>query len=379
MSETMIAPPVDGGDATATVSFALYGVGLVVTSNSAALLTSMTRDFEYFVAPAPAAPIVLRAHLAAPPWERIPERPASMLTPNAVMYDDGQVRWADYHRRALASFDFARDVGEIWSEDPDLLYEIAYLMALSRIGERHDLAGIHRVHALGVVIAGRAALVLLPEGGGKSTLALELLRRRDVGLLSDDTPLLAGGDALAFPTRIGVRGAPADVAPEHVRVVRRREREAKTVIDYSGFRDRVPPRAPVTAVIIGARHSGPRSWLEPLARRRAIAPLAVNVVFGLGLPQVVEYFLRGGAADGLRKARIVASRLAACGRLLRHARCHRLVIGRDVAGAAAAVAAALEVGATHLATAAPGSAASPPRPATPEPTGAPRVPGAAEP
>lgn len=322
--------------------FDFYGVGLSVESGSAELVTSLTRDFEYFSAAAPPSPIVIQAHLAEPPWDRVPSRIASMLTPNAVTYDVGRVRYNDYHGRALGVFDFDRERGEVWSTDGDLLYEIVYLMALSRVGERHDVVGIHRVHALGVAVEGRAALVLLPEHGGKSTLALELLRRPDIDLLSDDTPLVAGDRILAFPTRIGVRGSAEGYPAEHLRTVHRRERGPKTVIDYSYFRDRIVPEARLAALIVGVRHSGPRSWLEPLPSRRMVGPLAVNLLFGLGLPQVVEYFLRGGASELVHKAAIMRSRLAAAARLLRRGRSHRLVLGRDVAGAAAAIASALE-------------------------------------
>jgi len=324
------------------VGFDFYGVGLSVVTDSPALMESLRRDFEYFVASAPPDPIVIRAHLGAPPWERVPACTASTFTPGAITYDAGGIRYNDYHRRALAIYDFAREQGEVWSEDADVLYEVVYLMALSRVGERHDLVGIHRVHALGVAIAGRAALVLLPEGGGKSTLALELLQRPEIELLSDDTPLLTRGRVLAFPSRIGVRAdSVAGVPSEYLRTVRRRERSPKTVIDFGHFRDRVVPEATPSALIMGVRHGGPHSWIEPLSWRHAVAPLAVNLVFGLGLPQVVEYFLRGGAADTVRKAGIARSRLAVGLRLLHGARTYRLVMGGDVRAGAAAVAAVL--------------------------------------
>ena len=208
-------------DATVGFGFDFYGVGLIVTSGSTALVDGVARDFEYFAGAPPASRIVVRGHASPPPWERIPARLASMVTPNAVTYDDGGLRYNDYQRRALAIYDFATEHGDVWSEDADLLYEIVYLMALSRVGERHDLLGIHRLHALGVAIDGRAALVLLPEAGGKSTLALELLRRPEIRLLSDDTPLARGDRVLAFPTRIGVRaGGVAGVAPADLRTVR---------------------------------------------------------------------------------------------------------------------------------------------------------------
>jgi hypothetical protein len=71
--------------------------------------------------------------------------------------------------------------------------------------------------------------------------------------------------------------------------------------------------------------------------------LAANLVFGLGLPQVLEYFLRARASDLLRKGSIAASRLLAAIRLVSRTDCYRLVLGRDLAGAADAVESVLRI------------------------------------
>ena len=208
----MDTPPASA--APATIAFDFYGVGLEVASDAPELLESLRRDFEYFVARrrrarSACACIARRRRGRASRSAGVDARPRTRSPTTTA-----PLRYADYHRRALAIFDFAHDAGELWSEDADLLYEVAYLMALfARVGERHNHMGIAAVHALGVVLDGRAALVLLPEGGGKSTLALELLRRPRRRPALRRHPLLAGGAALAFPTRIGVRGAPPTSRP----------------------------------------------------------------------------------------------------------------------------------------------------------------------
>jgi hypothetical protein len=312
-------------------SFVFYGAGLTIEAAAPSLLQFLRKDFEYFARPELSTGVRLRAHLAPPPWARVPERVASLVTPGAVSYDDGPVRYNDYHGQALAIYDFASERGELWSEDFDLLYEITYLTALSRIGEIHDRMGIHRVHALGIAVGGRGALVLLPEGGGKTRLALECLRHPGVGLLSDDTPLVRRGRLLAFPTRMGVRGEAEGVAPEHLRRMHRRSHGSKTLIDLGHFASRVIDEAAPAAVVVGRRSSGRGSQIEPVSAARAAPTLAANLVFGLGLPQIVEYFLRGGAVELARKAAIVRSRVGASLGLLRRADCYRLVLGSDVA------------------------------------------------
>lgn len=321
------------------MEFCFYGVGLRIASSSHELLDNLARDFHFFAASAPARKVSIEANLAPPPWERIPAQFAARVTPNAVIYDRGSVRYNDYQHEALAIYDFASEQGEVWSENADLLYEVTYLLCLSRIGELHDLQRIHRVHALGIVVGEKAALVLLPESGGKSTLCMEmLLRRPEVRLLSDDTPLVSRGKLLAFPNRIGIRAAKGTgIDPRYLRTMRRRNREPKTLLDVSYFEDRIAAEARPYAIIVGARRNGDDSWIESISAARALPTLMANLTFGLGLPQVVEFFLRGGGIDALRKSSIAGYRCAAAMGLIWRAKCYRLALGRDVAAAADAV------------------------------------------
>jgi len=265
------------------------------------------------------------------------------MRPNAISYDEGPRRYNDYHGLALTIYDFSRERGELWSLDPDLLYELTYLMALSRIGEIHDRRGIHRIHALGIAVGDRGGLVLLPESGGKSTLALKLLEHSETKILSDDTPLIAKGKLRAFPTRIGIRGKAEEIDPEYLRTFKRRNHGTKTLIDVSYFRDRVTDDVSPEVVIAGVRSGGSASRIEAVSRISLVPVTLANLVFGLGLPQVVEYFLRGGAADAVRKSTIVASRVLTGVRLLRGARCYRLVLGSNLESAASEVLSVLKV------------------------------------
>ena len=319
------------------VQFDIYGVGLKISSSSPELLDNLARDFGYFEATPTGSVVSVEGVLATPPWERVPVDFANQVTPNALIFDRGSVRFNDYHHEALAIYDFAREEGEVWSENPDLLYEVVYLLCLSRVGELHDLRRIHRIHALGIAIGGKGALVLLPEGGGKSTLCMEMLRHPEVQILSDDTPLISRGKMLAFPTRVGLRQGGDAIDPRYLRIMRRRNREPKTLIDIEYFRDRLVHEADPAAVIIGARRNGDESWIDPIGAMKALPTLAANLVFGLGLPQVVEFFLRSGASEAVGKVRIAGYRLSAALGLARHAKCYRLALGRDVAAAANAI------------------------------------------
>ena len=75
---------------------------------------------------------------------------------------------------------------------------------------------------------------------------------------------------------------------------------------FEYFQDRIAQRATPDAVIVGARRNGSDSWIEPIGSAKALPALMANLVFGLGLPQVVEFFLRSGSSNVLRKFSIVA-------------------------------------------------------------------------
>src|ERR1700730_897425 len=101
------------GEGLAEASFDLYGIGLTVVSEVSSLVDSLSRDFAYFVAPSQRGAIRILAHVDDPPWGMIPDRIASMITPNAISYDDHEVRYNDYHRQLLGKYDFANERGEL--------------------------------------------------------------------------------------------------------------------------------------------------------------------------------------------------------------------------------------------------------------------------
>ena len=310
-----------------------YGVQLELSSGCLELLESIRRDFSFFVKgnATGTADIHIQAELAPPPWDSTPDARCVMIQPHCVVYDHAGERWVDYQGRGLGRWRVAEDRAELWSEDFDLLYEITYLIILSRLGERHDTLGLHRVHALGLAVAGQGILCLLPSGGGKTTLGLGAMRLPGVSLLSDDHPLLdTRGYLRAFPNRLGLVGpAPADIDPRYVRQFSRRDHGDKTLVDVEVFGERVGGEVPLGGILLGSRRLSGGASITPLARVGVVPELLRSVVVGVGLPQVVEYFLRFDVADYVHKAYLVASRTRACVRGLAHSRVLRFELGRD--------------------------------------------------
>jgi hypothetical protein len=179
-----------------------------------------------------------------------------------------------------------------------------------------------------------ATLVLLPSGGGKTTLALAALRDgAGVRLLSEDSPLIdRRGRAYPFPLRIGVNVADADRIPERFprHRVERMEFHPKMLIPVSAFADRVESAPqPVSNIVIGRRSLSPGGTLTRIPRRAALGTLLRECVVGVGIYQGMEFVLQRGMRDSIGQAGTGAKRTAACLAALARARVWRLECGRD--------------------------------------------------
>ncbi len=196
---------------------------------------------------------------------------------------------------------------------------------------------MHRVHALGLSVDGHGVLCLLPQGGGKTTLCLEALKQDGVRLLSDDIPLIgARGKLLPFPLRMGVSETDAAGIPErYLHRFNRRAYGTKMLVDMEYVRGRLSGVADVDTLLIGERENTDNARIEKTGKAPAFAALIKNGIIGLGLPQMVEYFLRTGLRDVVCKARLAGRRTKACMALVARAKTRRFVIGTDRARNAA--------------------------------------------
>lgn len=245
--------------------------------------------------------------------------------------DEGTRRLFDYGGRASAVYDFARERGVVWSPERDALRELGYLFLQSRLGWELDRRGLHRVHALAVERDGRAGLLVLPSGGGKSTTALELARRPGWRLLGDDHPLVdaATGEVLAFHGRPGLRGpAPSWARAEDISEFRRRVHGPKSLLDLGALEGRLAQRGRLAWVAVGTPPSASAGSLRALGRAGVAAALAAPMVVGAGLPQVFELLwpgTRGSAWAGL--VSVAVRRTAAALRLASSVRGWNLEMG----------------------------------------------------
>ena len=312
----------------------IYGLVCEIHSNSDIVLSGLERDFNYFKTPNSQTQPDFQWELFAESPPESPERFPRFTFRDFTIYQKRGVRQIEYDQgAALSIFDFKSFKGRIYCPDQERLQELAYLAILSRVGEALDRRGLHRVHALGFEYAGFGGVVLLPSGGGKSTLALELLRSQaPVGFFSEDTPLICRHGLLhAFPLRWSFRtGAKLDWIPKNfIRPFHRKNYGDKSLLDVNFFSKQIRSGLPLRWVIVGQRTSRAVSSLGPASFARGVFVLFKNLVIGLGVPQMAEYRLRFGLIDLTRLAQDAYSRLKALKLMLGQSSVYSFSLGDD--------------------------------------------------
>jgi hypothetical protein len=316
-----------------TERFNFYGFIVDVSSTYPSAVEEVRRDFSYFrMSPGgEPAQVQVQMYFTPPPYTELPSVPASFSTPRNVCFRNYPITYIDYFGKGLVIFDRKEKQCVVYATDPDLIHEIAYLCILSMVGQYLDRQGIHRVHALGVSYQNRGILLLLPSGGGKSTIALELLRQPGFLLLSEDSPLIdRHGLIYPFPLRLGVRpDFETGIPPKYLRTIRRMEFDPKTLIDIEYFAGRLGTIVEPNLIFVGERNLGEVSKISPLSCISAFKALFKYMVIGLGIYQGLEFLLERGLWDVLGKGGLVTSRLYNGLRLLSRSSSYKFILGRD--------------------------------------------------
>jgi len=314
-----------------SINLHFYGLNLGLQSHDAEVVDSIRLDFSYFQTESSNTDVKITVFNEAPPYDELPNLCAAFYTPRNVCYRKNETTYIDYSGKALSIYNSKKKTCYIYGKNKHLIHEISYLCILSIVGQFLDSKKIHRVHALGVSRRGKAILILLPIGGGKTTLALEFLKSKDVKLLSEDTPLITPqGKILPFPLRIGVQlGQNIDVPQKYIRRIERMEYGPKTLIDIGYFYDRIGTISEPGIIIVGERTLGTQSKIEPLSKLKAVNAFVKNAVVGLGIYQGLEFLLEKGTWEILNKSGLAFSRFKNSLKIINRSKLYRFIIGRD--------------------------------------------------
>ena len=192
-----------------------------------------------------------------------------------------------------------------------------------------------RRHGLGLEYMGNGILILLPCGGGKTTLTLEILqhRRNHIRLISEDSPLVTKeGRLLPFPVRLGILPSkvPSGIDPAFMKKINRMEYDPKVTIDIQAFSDRLCRNSVKNKItLIGLRSTGRSSRIIPITKISALRYFLKNSVVGIGLYQGMEFIMNQGFSGLMTQTGILISRLRNNLRLAVNSRMYLYVLGRD--------------------------------------------------
>jgi hypothetical protein len=314
----------------------LYGLRVNVSGDWAEAIEETRLDFGWFAGSfdwGGTSDVEVLLERRPPDFGAFGDAPASFVTPRNVVYQQGGRTIVDYFGRALSVLDRANERLVVQGEDIHLVHEAAYQYILSRVGQHLESRGLTRLHALGLAGPRGAVAVMLPSGGGKSTLALRALEQDGVRLLSEDSPLVdRRGRLHPFPLRIGINATDEDKIPAgSVRRIERMEFHPKLALEVDSIADRIESSPqPLTDLVLGRRTLGQHAELEPLRRSAAIGTLVREAIVGVGIYQGMEFVLQRGMRDVAGKLDIAWTRTACSAAALARARVWRLTMGRDV-------------------------------------------------
>ncbi len=259
---------------------------------------------------------------------------AKKFLETAIVYKMGPLKFVDYFGGALAIWDEEKSLLKIFSEDLERLFELAFLGVHSFLGQRLDESFLCRVHALGISYHQVNTIVMLPSKGGKSTLLTHLLENPDVKILSDDTPLIdRHGLVHPFPTKISLNSMPTTGPLKNLtwHEFKREVYPAKWTASLSQLASRVETTtsAKKTLLVAGFRVSQGESLLVPVSRVQMIKPLLEHMIIGVGLPQVVEFFLSFSFFDLFKMTKHFLIRSWCAFKLAQNAECFHFYMGKD--------------------------------------------------
>lgn len=256
----------------------------------------------------------------------------SFKSKQAQVLDCGDLRRVEYFDGALVEYDFKNELGLIHAPTTDRLHDLAIQLISSRTGKKLDQLGYHKIHACSVSLKGKVALILMPVGGGKSTLLLELLKDRELNFVSDDTPLInQKAQIAAYPFRIGKTQLPEEYPflKEPKIKLERLGYGKKFLLGKDEIKVNVETEEISKKVLIFGVPSESESKIEIMSKFEAFYYLWREMVIGIGLPQIVEFYWSFGLLEMMKVIKIGFSRLFLAITLVRDNPCYRLFRGPD--------------------------------------------------
>jgi hypothetical protein len=175
----------------------------------------------------------------------------------------------------------------------------------------------------------------MPQGGGKSTLALAMLQGGEVKYISDDDPLFdRRGRILPFPRPLGVsdQWVIQSFPEEYIYQIDRMEFGIKYFIENDYWKGKLEMK-PLNDIYLLSGHrilSGTPS-IEKCSKREILSALIRDAVIGIGLYQGLEFIINRSTWEVLTKMTTFFKRFYLALKLVRISKTYRFTLTNNIA------------------------------------------------
>ncbi len=312
----------------------IYGLVIKCHSESQGLALELIRPFKYFITNEKSADITIIVEEKNPPYEAFPCIKASFSTPRNIVYKDKDCKIIDYFGKGVVLQDNNKLRYKMYSRNKNFLIEAFYLLILSLVGQFCDKNGMLRVHALALSYHGKAILLTVPPGGGKSTMALAMLQENDIKLISDDAPVIDRfGRVLPFPLRIGIldKNTIKSIPDEYVYKIDRMEFGLKYFVDCDYWKDKIENKPVKDSILfISHRILNGNPSIKKVSKRKVLAALIRDAVIGIGLYQGLEFIFNSSSWEVFSKIPIFFKRFIQAFRLTLASETYQITLSRNI-------------------------------------------------
>jgi hypothetical protein len=318
-----------------SVTLDLYGLVIHCKAESPELASELIRPFKYFKTDQGHPEITVIVQKMDPPYETFPSIAASFSTPRNIVYKDKGLKIIDYFGKGLVIQDDSRREYRLYGREKNFLQEVFYLLTLSLLGQFCDRNGMLRIHALALSYHDKAILMTMPQGGGKSTMALAMLQEGEVKYISDDDPLFdRRGCILPFPRPLGVSDnwVIKSFPKEYVYQIDRMEFGIKYFIENDYWKGRLETKPLKDIYLLSGRRilSGTPSIVR-CSKREILSALMGNAVIGIGLYQGLEFIINRSTWEVLAKITTFFKRFYLALKLVRVSKTYRFNLTNNIA------------------------------------------------
>lgn len=253
----------------------------------------------------------------------------------AITFQKGDLRYNFFYGKAVSIVDYKTSKVQVLSRTEGYLHELLYLVILSRQTKFHDSNGLHKVHAFGVTKFNNNLIGMMDSKGGKTTLFTYFLDQEGVDIISDDTPFIdLWGRVNPFPIRVGFElnsysGERLMKYKDLAYHFDREEYDPKKLIDILEFQNKISEDAKFNRNILfqGIRiNEKENCFYKKISKLKMLRYLQKNMIIGVGLPMVIEYYLESSFQDKIRNIKILFFRIFAALNLLIRSDCYEVYL-----------------------------------------------------